>query len=468
MVNTEEELLKEYYHSLSAEAEEIPEMRLNTAIRNGITRSRRSSMSLRKRYALATAAAVLGLVLLFSFPRASEVLKSQGAAPDQAAIFQSYGPFEKYIPAVMTTNAVSSAIEDGLVQRVTGVTTEQNGFVLTVDGIAADQKGIIVLYSLQNKTDENARVAHIQLTSAVSNPLHTSLGPDNSISPNRITYGYEVRQWESDAGALPDQITFELELGKYKQFTPASADSLQAKLSVAIPLDREQIAKAGETIHVDKTLEIDGQKIKINEVYLAASGIYLDYTCDPLNSKQIFSMYKPGFLAGGSGDYSYLALRAASFTDSGGRLIFANDRSSTQSLQLQINGILALDKQATQLIIDTDKQQIIKAPDHNLQMSVHNTERGSTLVLEYDSQAQSNSIYNTLMLGQKFTDGAGTVHSADKFEFDIPQRTERENAKSIPHMYYRGLGSNKYPQPLTFTIEAYPALIKEKLSIPIR
>lgn len=468
MVKTEEELLKEYYHSLSAEADEVAEMKLNTAIRKGITRSRRSSMSLRKRYALATAAAVLGLVLLFSFPRAGEVFKTQGAAPDQAAIYQSYGPFEKYIPAAMTTNAVSSAIEDGLVQRVTGVTAEQNGFVLTVDGIAADQKGIIILYSLQNKTDEKAKVAHIQLTSAVSNPLHTSLGPENSISPNRTTYGYEVRQWESDGGALPDQFTLELELGKYKQFMPASADSSLAKLSVALPLDREEIAKAGETIHVDKTLEIEGQKIKINQVYLAASGIYLDYTSDPLNSKQIFSMYKPGLLAGGSGDYTYLALRAASFTDSGGRLIFANDRSSAQSLQLQINGILALDKQATQLIIDTDKQQIIKAPDQNLQMFIHNTERGSTLVLEYDSQAQSNSIYNTLMLGQTFTDGAGTVHSADKFEFDIPQRTEWENAKSIPTMYYRGLGSNKYPQPLTFTIEAYPALIKEKLSVPIR
>lgn len=176
MVNTEEELLKEYYHSLSAEAEEIPEMRLNTAIRNGITRSRRSSMSLSKRYALATAAAVLGIVLLFSFPRVGEVLKTQGAAPDQAAIFQSYGPFEKYIPAVRHST-VSSAIEAGLVQRVTGVTAEQNGFVLTVDGIAVDQKGIIILYSLQNKTKENAKVELMQLTSAALNPLNTSRGP---------------------------------------------------------------------------------------------------------------------------------------------------------------------------------------------------------------------------------------------------------------------------------------------------
>ncbi|WP_339224551.1 DUF4179 domain-containing protein [Paenibacillus sp. FSL H8-0332] len=467
MVKTEEELLKEYYHSLSAEADEVAEMKLNTAVRSGITRSRRTSMSLRSRYALATAAAVLGIVLLFSFPRIGEVLKTQGAAPDQAAILPSNGPFEKYIPSVRHST-VSSAIEAGLVQRITGVTAEQNGFVLTVDGIAADQKGIIILYSLQNKTNENAQVELMQLTSAALNPLNTSRGPGISISANRITYGYEVRQWESGTGALPDQITFELELGEYKQFASASADGLQAKLSATLPLDREQMAKAGETIRVDKTLEIEGQKIGINEIYLAASGIYLDYTCDPLNSKQIFSMYKPGFLAGGSEDYTYLELRAASFTDNKGRLIFANDSSLTQSLQLQINGILALDKKATQLIIDTDKQQIIKAPDQNLQMSVHNTERGSTMVLEYYSQAQTNSIYNDLMLGQKFTDGAGTVHSADKFDIDIPRRTEPENAKSIPHMYYKGLGSNKYPQPLTFTIEAYPALIKEKLSLPIR
>lgn len=468
MMRTEEELLQEYYRDLSAEAEEVAELKLNAAVRRGVTRSGRSSMSLTKRYALATAAAVLGIVLLFSFPRAGEVLKTQGGAPDQAAIFQSYGPFEKYIPALTTTNTVSSAIEAGLVQHITGVTAEQNGFVLTVDGIAADQKGIIILYSLQNKTEEDVKVELMQLTATAFNPLHTSREPGATIPSKRITYGYEVRQWESGAGALPDQIKFELELGKYKQFSPASADSYHAKLSVAIPLNKVQIAKSGETIHADKTLEIDGQKIEINEVYLAASGIYLDYTCDPQNSKQIFSMYKPRLLTGGSGDYTYLDLRAASFTDNKGRLIFANDSRSTQSVQLQINGILALDKNATQLIVDTNKQQIIKAPDQILQISVHSTERGNTMVLEHYSQAKSNSIYNNLMLGHKFTDGAGTVHSADKFDIDIPQRTEPKNTKSIPDLYYQGLGSNNYPQPLTFTIESYPNLIKERLSLQIR
>lgn len=228
------------------------------------------------------------------------------------------------------------------------------------------------------------------------------------------------------------------------------------------------MAKAGETIRVDQTLSIDGQELGINEVYLAASGIYLDYTSNPQNSKQIFSMYKPRLLAGSGNDYTLLELRSASFTDSKSRLIFANDSRLNQSLQLQISGIMALDKKATQLVIDTDKQQIIKAPDQTLQMSVHNTEKGSTMVLEYDTEAQSNSIYNTLMLGQTFTDGAGTVHAAYKFDIDIPQRTEQGNGKSIPVLYYQGLGSNKYPQPLTFILEAYPALIKEKLSVPIR
>ncbi|NQX43810.1 DUF4179 domain-containing protein [Paenibacillus tritici] len=467
MVRTEEDLLKEYYQSLSAEAEEIAEMKLNTAIRRGLTRSRRPTRSLTSRYVLGTVA-ILGIVLLFSIPWAGERLKSQGAALDQAAIFQSYGQFEKYIPALISNATVSSAIETGLVQSISGVTAEQNGFVLTVDGIAADQKGIIILYSLQNNTEERANVNFMQLTGSSLNPLHSSRGAGTASTPNGITYGYEVLQWEKGYSSLPDQITFELELGEYKQFSPVAADTQLAKLSVAIPLDRGQIAKSGQTIHVDQTMAIDGQEIEINEVYLAASGIYLDYSCNPLNSKQIFSMYKPRMLVGSGGDYTNLELRSAKFTDSKSRLIFSNDSRSTESLQLQIGGILALDKEKTQLIIDTEQQKIIKSPDQNLHMSLHNTNKGSTMVLEYYSQAQSNSIYNTFMLDSTFTDGAGKVHETGKFDISIPPRKEPENAKLIPHLNYQGLGSNKYPQPLTFTITSYPNLIKEKLSLSIR
>lgn len=224
MVRTEEELLKEYYHSLSAEAEEVAELKLNTAIRRGITRSRRSSMSLRKRYALGIAA-VLAFVLLFSFPWAGRMLKPQGAVMHTGAMNQNNLKFEKYLTNVWSNTTVSSAVDAGLVQRISGVTAEQNGLVLTVDGIAADRKGIILLYSLQNNTNKNVAVNSMQLTGSSMNSLHSSRGPGVSNTPNSITYGYEVRQWESDYSSLPDQIKFELELGENKQFTSASADA---------------------------------------------------------------------------------------------------------------------------------------------------------------------------------------------------------------------------------------------------
>lgn len=67
MATSEETLLKEYYHSLSVEADEIAELKLNAAIRKGITRSQRFNMSLKARYVLGSVA-MLAILLLFVFP----------------------------------------------------------------------------------------------------------------------------------------------------------------------------------------------------------------------------------------------------------------------------------------------------------------------------------------------------------------------------------------------------------------
>ena len=464
MSTSEETMLKEYYHSLSVEAEDIAELKLNAAIRGGIARSRKVTLPLRARYVLG-AVAVLGILLLFTFPWAGEALKPRSAAPDQLSILQNKGEFEAYRVKASSNTTVSSAIEAGLIQRISGATAEQNGFVLTVDGIAADQRGIIILYSLQNNTGQRAAVNLLQLTGSVINPLHTSRAADIASVPTGISLGYEVLQWDEEFGSLPDQITLEMKLGEYKQLSAAAEDSLLAKLSVPIPLDRDQIAKAGEAINIDKTLTIDGQEININEVYLSASGIYLNYTFNPQNSKQIFSMFNPHFLIGSDGDYSNLDLRRTMVADGKNSMVFANNSRSVQSLQLQFDGILALDKDATELIIDTEKQEIIKSPDKNLSMSLYSTEKGATMILEYYSSQGERKIYNTFMVDSEFTDGTGKVHSTDQFNISIPPR---KDLREIKVLEYLGLGSNEYSQPLTFTITDYPNLIKEKMSLTIR
>lgn len=467
MAGSEERLLKEYFDGISRELEDIPQVKMNAAIRSGISGPARNRTSARKRFSVSVAV-VLAAAALFAVPwigKQPEPLEPQNlSAPSQ--MNEAFTPyFEKSI----NDTTVSTAIEAGLIERVSGVTAEQNGFVLKVDGIAADRKGIMILYSLQNNTGQKARVDNLQLEGRGYSPVNYPYGFSLNIRdvPTGTTYDYEILQWAGGLGSLPDQITLELELGKNRPITEGSGEKPLAALSVPITLDKAKMAKAGEIIKVDKTLTVDGQEIRINEVYTAVTGIYLEPVYNEQNSKQIFSMIYPRFLLGSNGIFSSMSPVRTVVVEGKEILVFGNDSRSSQPLQFQLDGILALDKDALKLVIDTEKQQIIKAPDNYLTMSLYSAERGTTMILNHNTAPGKKKYYNALILDSEFTDSKGQIHSSAEL-YDIPPYQASADQKSIPVLDYVGLGSNKYAQPLTFTITSYPAPINQKVSLEIR
>ncbi|KUP22341.1 hypothetical protein [Paenibacillus sp. DMB5] len=467
MAGSEERLLKEYFDGISRELEDIPQVKMNAAIRSGISGPARNRTSARKRFSVSVAV-VLAAAALFAVPwigKQPEPLEPQNlSAPSQ--MIEAFTPyFEKSI----NDTTVSTAIEAGLIERVSGVTAEQNGFVLKVDGIAADRKGIMILYSLQNNTGQKARVDNLQLEGRGYSPVNYPYGFSLNIRdvPTGTTYDYEILQWAGGLGSLPDQITLELVLGKSRTVTEVSGEKPLAALSVPITLDKGKIAKSGEVHTVNKTLTVDGQEIRINEVYTAATGIYLEPVYNEHNGKQIFSMINPRFLLGSSRIYSSMSPVRTVVVEGKEILIFGNDSRSSQPLQFQLDGILALDKDALKLVIDTEKQQIIKAPDNYLTMSLYSAERGTTMILNHNTAPGKKKYYNALILDSEFTDSKGQIHSSAEL-YDIPPYQASADQKSIPVLDYVGLGSNKYAQPLTFTITSYPAPINQKVSLEIR
>ncbi|WP_310832847.1 hypothetical protein [Paenibacillus pedocola] len=472
MAGNEERLLKDYFEGLSRQVEDVSEIKLQAAIRSGMSEPVRYRISAVKKRVAISIAVVIAAALLFTFPRFAQQVRPHSAQTPPEMV-QRTGEFDEYRvaaginPAGYDNTTVFSAIEAGLIQRVSGATARQNGFVLTVDGIAADRMGIIILYSLQNNTKQRARVNFLQLTGTGDKPVNNLPGSGWNAKdvPTGTTRGYEVLQWGEEFRSLPDQITFDVKLGEYKL---ADFGDTLAQLSVPILLDKEQMAKTGEVRNIDQTLTIAGQDIQIEDVYLSTTGVYLDYVYEPQNTKQIFSLLNPQLLMGNSGDFTNLALLRTLEVEGSNRLVFANDSRYSQPLKLQIGGILALDKDATELIIDTEKQEIIKAPDNHLKMSLYSTEKGSTMILEYFRASAKQRLYNTLMIDSEFTDADGKIHSANQFDISIPQHQVSEEKKLIPLLHYLGLGSNKYSQPLTFTITGYPNPIQEALSVPIR
>ncbi|MNB77260.1 hypothetical protein D3C75_239430 [compost metagenome] len=467
MAGNEDKLLKEYFAEITGQAGEVSDIKLNTAIRSGVSRPVRYRFPAGRQYLLGVAV-VAAALLLFAFPWIGNQIEPHNARGPSAAS-QANALFIPYLEKANTT--VASAIEAGLVQPVSGVTAEQNGFELTVDAIAADRKGIILLFSLHNNTGQKAQINVLQLAGKGYSPVNYPYGISLNTGevPTGTTYSYEILQWAGGFGSLPDNITFELNIGELERHpsAPVVVDKPLAKLSVPITLDKKKMAQAGEIMSENKTLTVDGQEIHIDEVYAAASGIYLQYTYSQQNSKQIFSIINPRFHLGGNDEYSSFSPVRTLVAEGKEILVFGNDSRSGQPLKMQLDGILALDKDALNVVIDTEKQQVLKAPDDNLTVSMYATDSGTTMVMEHNTEPGKKKFYNSLILKSEFTDAKGQVHSFPGL-YAIPPTQASKDLKSVPVKNYLGIGSNKYAQPLTFTIYSYPAPINQKVSLDIR
>lgn len=73
MAESEEKLLKDYFQKIDAEAEEILDVKLDTAIRRGMQQGNRTRLSFSKRYAVVVLV-VLAFALLIIVPWANQMI----------------------------------------------------------------------------------------------------------------------------------------------------------------------------------------------------------------------------------------------------------------------------------------------------------------------------------------------------------------------------------------------------------
>lgn len=468
MDQSEERLLKDYFHELSLEAEEVSEVKLNTAIRSGVLNFRHSRMLLGRRYSLSVLA-LLAIVLLFVFPWIGERAKPHNAQ-SPLAVSRNWGEFEVFRTTVGSNLTVFSALDAGLVQRINSTSAEQNGYTLTVDGIAADQKGIIVLYSIKNNNPQSQSYG-VALTdkNTVYPAMRYNYSNEQKAKPG-VTRGYVIWTWDRNYMELPKELVVKAAIQDkvWQESSYVQKVSYAAEISVPLTVHPQDLANTGETLPLNRTLSIAGQSVEIKNAYISTTGIYLETDYSPSNSKQIFGLIKAHMLLGSGNDLSDLSSRMTLTQDGRETLVFPNDNTVNDSLKLQINGIIAIDKTKQELVIDTDKKQIIKGPDEHLRISA--AAKAHSMVLEYFRSADRISGESVnVILDQTFKDGTGKIHTMGMPDLSFPLiNPDFANQKIPPYQYYYNLGAEDLPQPLTFRIISYPNPIKEKVSLTIR
>lgn len=76
---------------------------------------------------------------------------------------KSWGQLEVFRPIIADNLTIKSALDAGMLKEVNVSSPEIDGIQWTVNGIMADRRGIVVLYTIQNNTDQKLQMIGLSL-----------------------------------------------------------------------------------------------------------------------------------------------------------------------------------------------------------------------------------------------------------------------------------------------------------------
>jgi hypothetical protein len=466
MAESEEKLLHDYFQRINIEAEEIPEVKLDMAIRKGMQLGHRKGLSFRKRYAV-VALAILAIALLIIVPWANQI-----ANPVRAQLPpKSWGQLEVFRPIVANNLTIKSALDAGMLKEVNISSPEVDGITWTVNGIIADHRGIAVLYTIQNNTDQKMQLFGLSLRKNPGDIYHLngysgfSTSNAQEVGSPGTTRMYEQIVWDKYQDEIPEELNITLSL--FPESVGEVFDSKDIKeMSVKIPLKVDNNYFKGEVVELKENLSVGGQEIKMDNIYIGPTGIYMRETFGQGNTMKIFSVISPKLVIGKGEQQEDLMMAS-------GKGIYNNDNMRPDDpIKLEVEGIFALDQSKVELVINTETQQILKVPDSNLTISkrMEDEEQG-ILVLDFfiPKEDKESLDYVGFALSDYFEDSTGSGHMIRTVKDGYSGYKEfNESSKGTTVPYLINVGKEKLPQPLTFWFNSYPNKIKEKASIRIK
>ncbi|MNB66750.1 hypothetical protein D3C75_132290 [compost metagenome] len=467
----EERALRAYFAEVEIGSEEqaVPDWKLDGAVRAGIERGRQRRLpSLRWRAGIIMAAAALLVLVLLPW-----LTGLAGQTVPARKPLTNWGDLEPFREILKNQISPKTALDYGEVYRIGAESEEKNGYRFKVDAVIADQRGMFVLYTTENENDQKAQIAGFVLkdqgTGKSIYASYTSWG-DMENGKGRARHIIQVT-WDRAVQKIPASVTATLTMTENSpEALTSSSMKYRTELVTSFRLDGSGAVQEGEDIPLNSSMVIGGQEIYLSKAYIGPTGIYVDYDYKDSNSMKIFGLISPVILSEKDGE----ATELASWLSYGGdivtgTMVFGYDNGNERGpLTLTVDGIQALDKGRLSLVVDTEKKEILKAPDSKLKFSEVPAAKGQ-MVLSYSEPGTSggNNPWYSLSLDGDYMDGKGEKHKLDSSHSEV---SHREDADGRTADYYINLGapSEDLPQPLTFTLDSYPSPVLEHKSLRIR
>ncbi|MCL6606265.1 MAG: DUF4179 domain-containing protein [Paenibacillus sp.] len=475
MAEPEEKLIEDYFHNMSTKVDEVPDIKLETAIHNGILRGSHKRPSVRRGFTiavLATLAAALFVIVPWIQARTE---------PERAQLPpKSWGELEVFRPIIKNIS-LKSALDAGMVQTIGVSSEEKDGYIFTLNGVVADNKGMIALYTLQNNTQHDVLLHGMSIDNARSNSRSSQTnffiesGYHWRPGVNHIVIRYLRDKEQEGLEELEELVANMIVTPDTPEAMLSSSTKYRTSLSIPFKLETDRIQQNSRTIIVNRNLKIAGQQIVVQKAYIAPTGIYVDIKYHKDNTMNINSLFAPKIILGKGKSAEVLSV-----SESGTRtLIFYNDNMNKDSrMTLEVEGIDALEKSKRELIINTETRTIINAPDNRLTISDEKTvEKDGILALtlftpkEEGKEEGEERLISGMLVDDNFVDGTGSGHFMSYRPDHFTYTTEGEHHQDETGdkvTYFYNVGSEKLPQPLTFILRGYSNPIQETDRVRIR
>lgn len=294
-------------------------------------------------------------------------------------------PVLKYIVKLVNYDkGLKAAVENNFIQGVS-VSDEHDGIKFTVDSIIVDEARMIVFYTIENNSQYNyLDMREARFTDKSGKNLEAG-----------ISYGFfynkpNIRKIQDNIKAsfiqttvIPDIVHMYVKFNQRNDLDSTKGTSLPYIWQVDIPIDKSMFENLKQVYNVDKTIEVENQKITISKATVYPTRIAVDITFAEENSMKIFNFENIKITNAKGETLSTITNDVtASFVDDNHMVLYFESDffNNPENLYLHIGSIRALEKDKTGVVVDLNTKNLLKAPDDRLRLKDISKSSGKTTI----------------------------------------------------------------------------------------
>lgn len=434
-----EENLKKYKERLDQVV--IPEA-LEEAIESGFRKAYLEKRShKRKKWWMSAALVAVLLIGFFTTIRVS---------PAFAHYVAEIPGMEKIVELIRNDKGMLTAIEHDYFQGI-GASEKKNGIEVVIDGAIADENGLVLFYTL--KADEKQKYMVIERAK-----LKDANGKELEFST--ASYGtphYSEKGEKSFNGTMEYFFQEPLDESEFSLELQVEGDDVKEDFAFSITLDNEIRTK--KTYEINKTVSIEGQKVYVTEAVVYPLRVAVHVKTDPQNSKKLLEFQDLRLVDEKGETWSKISNGMVASNISDDETIYylqSNYFNEPEELYLVFNKIQAVDKEVSDVVVDTEKVEILKQPDGNRLRELRIS--GNDII--FNLYIEKEFPYS-LFSGVKDGNGNEIEKTSGFWSSDREEQGFTEIGVTIPNL-------KGYPNPITLELSFFPEWIEGEGKIRIK